>query len=419
MAENVAEIAVTPSGTHCLTFRVDSRISPKNFFAQHHTSFRFGTHDALNLVKTAQDELGFTHYKYQQLYKGIKVEGSVLLLHARDGDVVRLNGRHIVGLNQDNLPSITKETALEFALSDFGAELYLWESKAWETEFQLRRNDPAATTFPKAETVFRVLPSTDATDPANYRLAYKFKIHSLTPFDAQAIYVDANTGNIFDRVALMQSAGGTVNTLYNGSQSIITEYRAATDDYILVDDSRGGGIHTREFATGFSAPGIEYVDEFGGNTWPFGRLRVGASAHWAAEMVYDFFSAAPYNWDGYDGVGSELNVFANVEPGSDTYWDAYLETINLSNGVGFQWGNFVSLDIVGHEYMHGIDDNSGPLDSGKNESNTLNESFADIFGTMVEFSIEGGGGDYYLGEDLYATTGRIRNMSNPPRYLSL
>src|SRR5690606_33070818 len=68
------------------------------------------------------------------------------------------------------------------------------------------------------------------------------------------------------------------------------------------------------------------------------------------------------------------------------------------------------IDIVGHEFAHGVVKRSAGLVS-QGESGALNESFADIFGVAVEkYGI--GELDWTIGEDnvIYGT---LRNLRNP------
>ncbi len=43
------------------------------------------TDDEFRLIKETIDELGFSHLRFQQYYKGIKVENSEYLIHGSDG----------------------------------------------------------------------------------------------------------------------------------------------------------------------------------------------------------------------------------------------------------------------------------------------------------------------------------------------
>jgi thermolysin len=86
-----------------------------------------------------------------------------------------------------------------------------------------------------------------------------------------------------------------------------------------------------------------------------------------------------------------------------------------------------SLDIAAHELTHGvIDSTSRLLASG--ESGALNEAFADIMGTSVEFFFQTAGSargqaDYLIGEDSFralrpGSQDGIRSLANPQMFVS-
>lgn len=75
-----------------------------------------------------------------------------------------------------------------------------------------------------------------------------------------------------------------------------------------------------------------------------------------------------------------------------------------------------ALDIVAHELTHGLTVYSSRL-IYRNESGALDEAFADIVGTSVEFTYQPPGSgarqaDYLLGEDVFRPGG-VRSLSNP------
>ena len=55
VAEKVAEIRITKSGTNWLTFRTNPRLSPSNFFTQHHQSFLLSSNDDMILDRSEDD----------------------------------------------------------------------------------------------------------------------------------------------------------------------------------------------------------------------------------------------------------------------------------------------------------------------------------------------------------------------------
>ena len=57
-----------------------------------------------------------------------------------------------------------------------------------------------------------------------------------------------------------------------------------------------------------------------------------------------------------------------------------------ANNANFNLNNsLATLDIVGHEYTHGVVQFTAGLSGG--EASTLNEGIADIFGTALERSL--------------------------------
>ncbi len=83
--------------------------------------------DEFRLAKENTDKWGFTHHRYHQYYKGIRVENAEYLLHGKNGVIETING----DFQQVNIPSIkpaiTEQRALQNALKYAGAERYIWE----------------------------------------------------------------------------------------------------------------------------------------------------------------------------------------------------------------------------------------------------------------------------------------------------
>src|SRR5260370_29956440 len=73
-----------------------------------------------------------------------------------------------------------------------------------------------------------------------------------------------------------------------------------------------------------------------------------------------------------------------------------------------------SLDVIGHEVTHGVADSIGSQGVlfYRAQSGALNESFADIFGEMIEARTKGTN-DWLIGSQLVNV---IRSMANPPAY---
>jgi len=86
---------------------------------------------------------------------------------------------------------------------------------------------------------------------------------------------------------------------------------------------------------------------------------------------------------GIDNLG--YTMFGRAHYGNNKEFAGWNGT-NLTFGDGnLNQHPFVSLDSVGHEWTHGVTAKTAGLISSM-EAGAANESFSDIFGTMIEFS---------------------------------
>lgn len=77
--------------------------------------------------------------------------------------------------------------------------------------------------------------------------------------------------------------------------------------------------------------------------------------------------------------------------------------------------NFASaLDVVGHEMTHGVITAEADL-IYSDEPGAVNESLADLFGTLIEYYANNGNGNWVIGEGLlgFSITSPLRSMANP------
>jgi Thermolysin metallopeptidase, alpha-helical domain/Thermolysin metallopeptidase, catalytic domain/FG-GAP-like repeat len=89
--------------------------------------------------------------------------------------------------------------------------------------------------------------------------------------------------------------------------------------------------------------------------------------------------------------------------------------LSFGDGDGVRFSPLVSLDVVAHEFTHGVTEHTAGLIYA-NESGALNESFSDIFGTATEFAY-GRNPNYLLGEACFTpgTPGdAMRSLADPP-----
>ena len=150
------------------------------------------------------------------------------------------------------------------------------------------------------------------------------------------------------------------------------------------------------------------------NVWGDGNATNPESA--AVDVAYglqqtlDYFSIA-HGRDRLQGLGAYVHYGLNYKNAFYTKHNGF-PVIVFGDGDGQEMNPLVSIDSVAHEYTHGIIEATANL-AYANESGALNESFADIFGTAVEF-FDNFKPDYLVAEDF--TAKGWRSMSAPSRF---
>ena len=381
-----------------------ANISASDVFEQHKSAFDLTANDEMKLMKIEKDKLGFTHYRFQQMYKGLEVEGAQFFVHAKDGIAIKGNGTIVTNIKIEDKAPVSVSNAIELAKSYLPADIYMWEDIAEEDKLKELRNDLFASYTPVPRLMLSYQERDGSMDVNSLALTYRVEIHAKAPHDSQAVYIDATTGKIRKYIPLEHHCfNGSGCTLYNGTQGIQTD-RMFWSIYRLFDDCRGNGIQTRRF------PSTNLTDW--GNNWFSSNQCEGVSLHWAMEKTYDYFLNS-HSRNSYNNAGATINSFTqnNTWGVDNAFWSGTAQTFNFGSGGGSNTsGPLVTLDVTGHEFTHAVTQfSAGLIYSG--QSGCLNESFSDIFGTMIEYSQ--GVGNYFMGDDAWVPDGYLRNMANP------
>ncbi|MDA9774579.1 M4 family metallopeptidase, partial [Saprospiraceae bacterium] len=354
------------------------------------------------------DDMRNKHARFQHYYKGIKVEGSQLLVHSRDGYVYLVNGTLIRDLDVDYMLRLSKEEAIAKALIEVPAELYMWDSPIVENILKKMKNDPSATNYPAGDIAF-VHPQY-SRNSKNYRPAYDITIHSMVPEKKEQFFIDVETGEILMQLNLLHtgSSHGTAETKYHGTRSIITD-SIAVDSFRLIDTIRTAGIYTLNAMGSTNVENSVHFhdhDNFWNNVNEQ-KDEVATDVHYSAEMTYDYYASL-----GQDGINGDSLPFLSLVHVNNNWNNATWNGMFARFGDGSgQNQPLASLDVVAHEFTHGLTDFTADL-VYMDEPGGLNESFSDIFGTAVEFFGDPETADYLIGEDFIANGG-FRSMSNP------
>ena len=388
------------------------QLSSADVLRKHASELGLGSLDELRHYRTLSDGLGIVHHRYQLYHRNVKVQDAEVFIHEKNGIVESLNGHWPWGLDVEVQPAITADEALALALAYMPASTYMWEVEAAEQMLQKVNRNKKATFFPEAELVL-IDPSLQQT-AEDYRLSYTLTIHTKAPVEERKqLFIDAYTGELLLKLEQLFDTGhsGTAETKYSGAREIMTDSVAA-NRFRLIETGRGGGIETYDLNTSSNENNRQdFIDD--DNYWNNVNAQqdeAATDAHWGAEMTFDYFDQV-HNYTGIDGENMPLISYVHYSSNwVNAQWTG--GWARFGDGNGTSYSSMAALDIVAHEFGHGITQFNADL-IYQDESGALNESFSDIFGAAVEFWAAPELSDWNMGEDANINGNGLRDMANP------
>lgn len=391
----------------------------------------------------------FTHLHYRQQWQGVPVYGAEVILHKKNNQFYMLNGRFFPTPKlTDVTPQITEAEAEEMALGHVSAFTTVKNLNAMEK--QLVANEQA-----KAQLViFHPAGNSEAEV-----LAYHVEVvPNIT--HRYSCFIDAKTGEVIEhRSQLCQLTGhlnnheghscsSHANSKFKTQNSELEsppppgpETANATDlfgitrtidvyetggTFFLIDASRSmfnaaqsdipndpagviwtiDGQNNSPENSNFQAAHVTSSN----NSW---NNPIAVSAHYNGGLAYEYFKNT-FGRESINGIGGNIVSLINIieSDGADmdnAFWNG--QAMFYGNGdVAFDSPLAKSPDVAGHEMAHGVVQATANLEY-YGESGALNESFADVFGAMIDRD------DWKIGEDIVNTsifpTGALRDMADP------
>lgn len=409
--KDLENIAAPNSKKGWLEFRDDVRLNARNLFKEHRDAFKLSVHDEMRERGALIDPGKFKHYRFEQFHKGVRIIGSEYMVHEdTNGKIVSSNGKIAEALNVDVQANLTEKEALLQAFNFIDPKDGLWnkqDEKVGDTTIK------ASTYYPKGNLVLCKKRFEEDFSSTNLILVWTFDLLMAKPAVSVSISIDAKTGELVDQFPLeMECVPGKVATPWYGDQSISVDQQNidGNTSFILLDNCTGShpfSIHT----LAKSGDDLREIRS-SNNRWDNSSLEIaGGTVHWGVHQAMDYFQTAHSRSSWNDDNG---DLVAYIEPG---YGNAQWTSANrLRFGLGSAndsdpSNDWTTIDIVGHEFTHGVTKSSAGL-RYRRESGALNESFSDIFGELVE-RFARGKNDWLMGDDRGTP---IRNMSNPRAY---
>lgn len=363
---------------------------------------------SFSVRQTETDALGQTHIRLTQTHGGIPVYGAELVAHLTNNEVTLVNGHYQeVKSEIATNPKLSVKEAADLALADVGkaGAVRTFGSNL----FNLERAKGELCLYPVGD---------------SHRLAYELTIRP-TMLQRWAYWVDAETGTILDKTNTTCTFLGPIRTTgrdLNGVSRTFSTYQASTGRYFLIDvtkamfnststipDKTVGGLVTLDSRNTYGDnQKFWYVASANNNDW----TPAAVSAHYNAGLAYDYFrnTHARNSLNARGGtIKSVVNIVDDDGTGLDNaYWSG--EFMAYGNGGALLKPLAGALDVAGHEMTHGVIENTANL-VYKSQSGAINESMADVFGTMIDRD------DWTIGEDIIKSNrfiqGAVRSMANP------
>ena len=397
--------------------------------------------DELRIDGIKEDKVGHTHVKLHQHYQGVPIYGGELKVHYSPNGTRIVNGHHFPTPKLGNLiPRLSSEEALAIAYKDI-------QNREEQVNLHLKGfNERIKVHSSTAELVLYPTPD----KKGKYHLAYSIDFHPSIS-SHWAYMVDAQTGEVLDAYSQAcsfvsefgQNFAAEAHAPFasfsprekqardlNGRNQSFQAYEAQRQNgqaFLMIDASK-------RMHKGLS-PGNAFP-EFGGETGSIFTMDlrnqalkqdvtfsyvvsendqwdpIAVSAHTNSDICYDYYEQV-HGRNSINDAGMDIVSFINVadEDGTslgNAFWvDKFMFYGNGDRAFGPFAG---ALDVGAHEMTHGVIASTANLEY-KNASGALNESFADIFGIMVDRE------DYQLAEDIVNPnifpSGAMRDLADP------
>lgn len=304
-----------------------------------------------------EDEIGQAHIRVSQTIAGLPVVGAELIVHVdgQTGNVLGVNGTFGIDRGLARSPKLRADDALAAAMDEYGlAAAHVQGSP--ELTYIIDRG-------------------------GNVRLAWTNLVSytSDNGHELDRIYSDAATGAAIAR-------NPQVRRVKNRS------------------------IYDCGNSSGAFANCVFLFGEGGSSTDPKAM-----AAYNNAGIVWDYFQAR-HARNGVDGAGGVLKQGINYA--SDAHccggWiDNYTGIVYTDNFGGYVQPESYSLDVVAHEFTHGVINAETSLDYSQTEMAAIHEGLADVFAIAVDHDYDVNSPDWWIAEDIYT----VNTANDAMRYV--
>ncbi|SIT24628.1 Por secretion system C-terminal sorting domain-containing protein [Chryseobacterium ureilyticum] len=401
--------------------------------------FGIDSNHTFEFVSAKTDDIGVKRSVFQHFYKKVKVADELILVHEKDGKVLYVNGELTGNINLVVDFPLAKEKVEKIVSEDLGTpnvnfadfEQFITKVDEGEEIGLYSTSQINAVTRKGLKAYVFYIDNKSGKIVKKLSKIYKDNLPSvINPI----LVSEKKSVGIVPVVTPLLDTSSTSATYYKGNRNITVD--SFNGQFRLKNTSRN--IYTRD-GTGWDGDAdflngelTGTINEYTNSTANFTSVatKPAVEVHWAMEISHDYYMNR-HNRNSYDGNGSIIKNYYNInmKAGSNEPYDgANAGAIDAQGLVVMIYGNgkveyqgqlipilnpVVGIDIAGHEYSHLLVSRTANL-AYERESGALNESFADMFGTAIEF-YSGVNPNWTMGEGIPnpAIGAFMRSMSNP------
>lgn len=370
----------------------------------------YGFSDASKEFKVISEDTvdDIKYYKLQQKYNSYPVYGKQIMVSVKDKKVLSFNGRYYKNIDISTTYEIFENEVKE-KVKDYVTDKY--EIEKIDKYIYIKEDKPILSY------VIRLRDTDDYYDlvlSSKGEYIDKVSLYNMTAFNVK-------TKGIKDKECEITIDKGSdilsTYTMYDPNRNItIIDGSDIGMDFGNENNRKWGNViyfYIRE--NNAKVMNVSYKNDKLSYTTVNGDsiLKSAVTNMYNFSKVYDYYKNN-LGRKSYDNKGKEIKVFIEVkdkalslskknEHNNASYigGDLGIFTIGSVNGISYGY----ALDVLAHEFTHGVVEYTAGLIYDK-ESGALNESYADIMGSLIE------GSNFTLAEDIET----LRDMSNPNKY---
>ncbi|RJQ68762.1 M4 family peptidase [Pseudonocardiaceae bacterium YIM PH 21723] len=341
-------VAVLSLITHApASVGIDSVAAATSFAADPANGLVHGDHEKVRAAATHSGPGALRYTAFTKSYKDIPVVGgSAVVVTDAQGAVLSTSGEKLPEITVDTTPKITAGQAAATAKG-------------------------LLSTVDSAEAPQLVVYAADNAQKLAYEVRTQGSKADGSPSNLR-VWVDAATGAILGKKDLVKFAEG--NSGHSGKVTI--ESTKSGSNYTLVDSKRPGIKQGTSTGKKIYSKSTDVWGNGGANDVESAAVDAAYAAEKEWDLLKDWFGR-----NGFDGKGNGFPAYVGWNANNAHWTGSYTEF--GYNGSPKQ--QLTAIDVVGHEYGHAIFQFSGIDGTENGETAGINESVADIFGTLTEF----------------------------------